>query len=77
MLPNSRIDSNFLYLVSKLLVVGGALSAIVGAVLIGHVSFFVSLELLGILAVSGGFIIRRKASTFRRRFEWRDGHVKY
>jgi hypothetical protein len=77
LVPKSRIDSNFLYLLSKIFVVGGAALVVGGAVVVLHTSFFVGIELLGVLVITGGYYMRRKASTFRRRFDWRDGHVAY
>ena len=75
LLPLSKIDSKSLLLVSKLFLIGGACLALVGAFLTRYPGSFAGLEALAFLAIFGGYLLRKKANAFRRRFEWRDGHV--
>jgi hypothetical protein len=75
LLSTQRIDSKFLFLASKLSLTGGAALAVAGAIVSGHAELFLGLEAIGILTIVGGLYLRKKASSLRRRFDWRDGHV--
>ncbi len=72
-----KVDAHSLFLLSKLLLVGGGTIALIGLVSLSHAGIFVALELLGFLAIFGGYFLRKKALTFRRRFDWREGQVTY
>ncbi len=76
-----RMSSKTLFLVSKLCLAGGAVLIVAGGYLsypkVMHPTLLdLSLEGIGILAIIGGLVLRKKAYHVRKVFDWTNNYQK-